>query len=100
MGASGDPPKWVTLVLALGVFLILFLATYFGAAFLGGVVCGASERIHLPWASFNCKHGPWILLGIVYLMFLFSAPSLLNALRTAVKRVCRLTIVGGGRDSR
>jgi hypothetical protein len=100
MSASVSSAKWVSLVAALGIFLLLFVATYFGAAFLGGAVCGASLRFHLPWSSFNCKHGPWILLGCVYFILLFSAPVLLKALRAAVTRVCRLTIVGGVRERR
>jgi hypothetical protein len=100
MSAPAGPAKWLTLVAALGIFLLLFVATYFGAAFLGGAVCGASLRFEVPWSSFSCRHGVWILLGCVYFIFLFSAPVFFKALRTAVARVCRLTIVGGGRDAR
>jgi hypothetical protein len=99
MSASVGPAKWVVLAAALGIFLLLFVATYFGAAFLGGAICGASLRFHLPWSSSICKHGPWMLLGCVYFIFLMSAPVFLKALRTAVTRVCRLTIVGGVRDA-
>ena len=84
MNALGGPPKWVTLVGALGIFLILFVATYFAAAFLGGLVCGASARLYFPWTHFNCRYSSSILLMCVYFIYLFNAPALINALRTAL----------------
>ena len=99
MNAPRDAPGWITLVAALCALLIVFLATYFGAAFLGGIVCGASLRFHLPWAGFSCKHLPAILLTVVYFAFLFTGPIWIRTLRTMVVRVYRLTIAGAGRDA-
>ncbi len=99
MSASGDPPKWVTLVTALVIFLLCFIATYFGAAFLGGMACGAAIRFQLPWAAGTCRYSPSVLLTSVYFLFLFNGPVLIGVLRNAVARVYRLTIVGGGRDA-
>ena len=94
--APGDPPKWLTLLATFVLLLAVFFGVYLGAAFVGGLICGASLRFHLSSKDFTCRYLPSTLASIVYFGFLFSMPAWISALRSLVTRMYRLAFSGTG----
>lgn len=88
------PPKCLTLLGAFVLLVAIFLGVYFGAAILGGLICGVSLRFHLSSTAFTCRYLPSILASIVYFALLFSMSVWIKALRSFMTRLYHRTFSG------
>ena len=87
MDKPHNRPKLLAGLLAGAIVLVGFLGISFAAALLAGFVCGASVRLHLPWATFNCKYLAPMFVGVAFFAYLFAVPGLVNTLRSLLTRV-------------
>lgn len=100
MDAPDHPPKWLTFVAAIALFLLIFVGVCFGAVGLARLLCAAATRLHLREASFGCKYFSPMLLLMVNVLFFCGAGTCLRTLRAAVMRAYSQKSRWIGRDDR